>query len=124
MAVFDAYATIKSLHKAYRSGSLSPVEVVASHRAREDRLEGKLKAYVTRYSDEAHQQAKEAEQQFSSMLDTPPLAGILIALKDLVDMEGRITSGGSPERENRISASTAIIKNPFGTLKTSPETIH
>ncbi len=109
MAVFDAYATIKSLHKAYRSGSLSPVEVVASHRAREDRLEGKLKAYVTRYSDEAHQQAKEAEQQFSSMLDTPPLAGILIALKDLVDMEGRITSGGSPERENRISASTAII---------------
>ncbi len=109
MAVIDAYASIKFLHNAYRSGSLSPVQVVASHRSREERLEGKLKAYVTRYSEEAHQQAKEAEQQFASMHDAPPLAGILIALKDLVDIEGRITSGGSPERCNRISADTAII---------------
>lgn len=109
MTDFNPYMSIKSLHQNYRSGEISPVDVIEAHLAREDRLEDKLNAYVSRYSDEARVLAKKAEAGFSSSDSQPPLAGVLIALKDLVDMEGRITMGGSPERRTRISPSTAVI---------------
>jgi aspartyl-tRNA(Asn)/glutamyl-tRNA(Gln) amidotransferase subunit A len=110
MTKFDPYASIETLHRAYRSGEVSPVEVIDAHLKREDSLEGKLQAYVTRYSDEARTRAKDAEEQFRiSDGAPPPLAGVLIALKDIVDMEGRVTTGGSPEKRNRVSPGTAII---------------
>lgn len=109
MTVFDPYASIATLHRAYRSGEISPVEVIDTHLAREDRLEHKLMAYVTRYSDEAREMSQAAERAFGAGDGLPPLTGVPIALKDLVDMEGRIATGGSPERHDRISPSTAII---------------
>ena len=110
MTTFDPYASIKTLNRAYRSGELSPVEVIDAHLTREDRLEDKLMAYVTRYGDEARARAKDAEEQFRSNDGAaPPLTGVPIALKDIVDMEGRVTTGGSPEKRNRISPGTAII---------------
>ena len=109
MSETDPYATIAELHRAYRARELSPVDVIEANLAREDRLEPKLKAYVTRYSDEAREKAQVAARGFADGDDLPPLAGVSIALKDLVDMEGRVTSGGSPERERRVSPSTAII---------------
>lgn len=109
MADIDPYASIADLFRAYRSGALSPADVIDAQIAREDRLEPKLQAYVTRYSDEARDNAKAAAASFASGDALPPLAGIPIALKDLVDMKGRITTGGSPERRDRISPGTAVI---------------
>lgn len=109
MKEFDPYASIDALYRAYRKGDISPVEVVDGHLVREDRLEGKLKAYVTRYGDEAREKARAAEQAFRSSESLPPLTGVPIALKDLVDMEGRPTMGGSPERRGRVSPGTAVI---------------
>ena len=109
MSDIDPYATITDLFHAYRAREFSPVDVINAHRAREDRLEPQLKAYVTRYSDEAQEKAGSIAQTFDAVGDLPPLAGVPIALKDLVDMEGRVTSGGSPERAARVSPSTAVI---------------
>lgn len=109
MADIDPYASIADLFRAYRSGALSPADVIDAQITREDRLEPKLKAYVTRYSDEAREKAKTAAESFAKGDTLPPLAGIPIALKDLVDMEGRVTTGGSPEQRNRISPGTAVI---------------
>ncbi len=109
MSDIDPYATIADLFRAYRARELSAADVVEAHLAREDRLEPKLRAYVTRYSDEAREKARSIAQSFDAVGDLPVLAGVPIALKDLVDMEGRITSGGSPERAERVSPGTAVI---------------
>lgn len=109
MSDIDPYATIADLFRAYRARELSAADVVEAHLAREDRLEPKLRAYVTRYSDEAREKARSIAQSFDAVGDLPVLAGVPIALKDLVDMEGRITSGGSPERAERVSPGTAAI---------------
>ena len=109
MSDFDPYATITQLFRAYRDRDLSPVDVIEAHLERESRLEPKLKAYVTRYSDEAREKSRGAAQGLDAGDGMPPLAGVPIALKDLVDMEGRVTSGGSPERAKRVSPRTAAI---------------
>ncbi len=109
MSEIDPYATITDLFRAYRQRERSPVDVIEAQLAREDRLEPKLKAYVTRYSDEARAKARSIAQSFEAVGDLPVLAGVPIALKDLVDMEGRVTSGGSPARAERVSTSTAVI---------------
>ncbi|MDA7949498.1 MAG: amidase [Hyphomicrobiaceae bacterium] len=109
MSDINPYATITELCRGYRERKFSPADVIEAQQAREDRLEPKLHAYITRYSDEACEKARSIAQEFDAAGELPPLAGVPIALKDLIDMEGRVTSGGSPERASRVSPGTALI---------------
>ncbi|MDP3408907.1 amidase [Bosea sp. (in: a-proteobacteria)] len=88
---------------------LSPVDVVEALLARIERLEPKLRAFVDVYADDARLAAEGAEKAIRSGHAVGPLHGIPVALKDLVDLEGRITTGGSAHWRSRRSAVTATI---------------
>jgi aspartyl-tRNA(Asn)/glutamyl-tRNA(Gln) amidotransferase subunit A len=83
--------TLKELADAYRNKTLSPVEVTESY------LQN-LKVdstYLKLLTDRALVQAKHAEQLFSQGIDSSLLQGIPIALKDLLDTKGDVTTSGS-----------------------------
>src|SRR5262245_2715897 len=75
--------------KAHR---VSPVEIVAACLERIARLDGKLHAFVEVYDKEARLAAEAADKAIRSGHAIGPLHGIPIALKDLVELEGRIRS--------------------------------
>lgn len=88
---------------------LSPVDVVDALLRRIDRFEPKLQSFVEVYATDARLAAEGADKAIRSGHAVGPLHGVPVALKDLVDLEGRITTGGSAHWRQRRSTVTATI---------------
>jgi aspartyl-tRNA(Asn)/glutamyl-tRNA(Gln) amidotransferase subunit A len=91
------------------AGKLSPVDVVDALLARIRDHDQKLHAYVEVYGNEARLAAEAADKAIRSGHRVGPLHGIPVALKDLIEIEGRVTTGGSQAWHDRRSAYTATI---------------
>jgi aspartyl-tRNA(Asn)/glutamyl-tRNA(Gln) amidotransferase subunit A len=91
------------------AGRLSPVEVVDAVLSRIAAHDPKLHAYVEVYADDARLAAEAADKAIRSGHRIGPLHGIPVALKDLIEIEGRVTTGGSQVWHNRRSTYTATI---------------
>jgi aspartyl-tRNA(Asn)/glutamyl-tRNA(Gln) amidotransferase subunit A len=88
---------------------LSPVAIVEACLARIAALDGKLHAFVEVYEKEARLAAEAADKAIRSGHGIGPLHGIPIALKDLIEIEGRVTTGGSFVWRERRSPVTATL---------------
>ena len=108
-SVDPAFATVAELSAAFTRRALSPVEVVDALVARIDRLDPRLHAFIDVYPAEARLAAEAADRAIRSGHAVGPLHGVPIALKDLVDLEGRVTTGGSKVWAKRVSAVTATL---------------
>lgn len=86
--------SITQLSTAIQGNRLSPVEVVEAFLARIAKHDGKLHAFTEVFSAEARLAAQAAEKAIRSGHSLGPLHGIPIALKDLIDIEGRISTHG------------------------------
>jgi aspartyl-tRNA(Asn)/glutamyl-tRNA(Gln) amidotransferase subunit A len=110
MAGLDpAFAGVADLSAAFTRRALSPVDVVDALLARIEKLDPKLHAFVDVYAAEARLAAEAAEKAIRSGHSVGPLHGVPVALKDLVDLEGRVTTGGSKVWAKRVSAVTATL---------------
>ena len=91
------------------AGRLSPVDIVDAALARIAAADGKLHAFVEVYEKEARLVAEAADKAIRSGHRVGPLHGIPIALKDLIEIEGRVTTGGSQVWRERRSPYTATL---------------
>lgn len=99
--------TIHQLQKMLAKGEVSSVEITESVLARIDQVEDKVGAYITLDKDNALIQAAEADKQRSS--SNGALAGIPIALKDVVATKGLKTTCGSKIIESFIPPYDATL---------------
>ena len=74
---------------------LSPVDLVDAALARIRAADAKLHAFVEVYAENARLAAEAADKAIRSGHAIGPLHGIPIALKDLIEIDGRVTTGGS-----------------------------
>src|SRR3954453_8693772 len=88
---------------------LSPVDVVEAMLARIAAHDAKLHAFIDVYADDARLAAEAADKAIRSGHSVGPLHGVPIALKDLIDLEGRVTTGGSMAWRDRRSPATATL---------------
>src|SRR5712664_2346421 len=88
---------------------LSPVTVVEALLARIAAHNEKLHAFIDVYADDARLAAEAADKAIRSGHAVGPLHGVPIALKDLIDLEGRVTTGGSMVWRERRSPTTATL---------------
>ncbi len=103
------WATVAELSRAYGERTLSPVDVVDALLQRIRRRDAKLHAYIAVYEAEARLAAEAADKAMRSGHRVGPLHGVPIGLKDLVDLQGRVTTGGSKVWEKRVSPVTATL---------------
>ena len=101
--------SVSELAAGLAARSFSPVDVVEAHLARIASLDPRLHAFVEIYGAEARLAAEAAHKARQSGHGLGPLHGIPIAIKDLVEVEGRITTGGSLSRRNSVSAHNATL---------------
>ena len=91
---------------------VSPVEATAAYLERIEALNGKLHAYVTVTADIAMEAAAKAEQEIARGNYRGPMHGVPVAVKDQIQTEGILTTGGSPVFSNNIPTEDAtVIKN-------------
>ena len=91
------------------SRRLSPVEVTEAFLAKIAEYDPRLHAFIAVYGDEARLAAEAADKAIRSGHAVGPLHGVPIALKDLIDLEGRVTTGGSAVWRERRSTVTATL---------------
>jgi aspartyl-tRNA(Asn)/glutamyl-tRNA(Gln) amidotransferase subunit A len=103
------FATIREVGALYRSGRLSPVDLVRRCLERIEDAQPTLNAFVTVTADAALERARRAEAELRAGLDRGPLHGVPVAVKDLVDTAGtrttcasRILAGRVPDRDAAI----------------------
>ena len=93
----------------FQSGKVTPRDALELCLIRIDQLDDKLGAFEVVYEHEARQAADAATNAFDSGHRIGPFHGIPFALKDIIDLEGRITTGGSKVFEDRVSPATATV---------------
>jgi aspartyl-tRNA(Asn)/glutamyl-tRNA(Gln) amidotransferase subunit A len=109
MATLDpVWATAAQLSHAFGARTLSPVDAVEALLDRIARHPS-LHAFIALYDKEARLAAEAADKAIRSGHRVGPLHGVPMALKDLVDLEGRVTTGGSRHWANRVSPVTATV---------------
>ena len=108
-----AFATVTELSAAFVKQTLSPVDVVDALLVRIERMNPALHAFIDVYARDARLAAEAADRAIRSGHAVGPLHGVPVALKDLVDLEGRVTTGGSKVWEKRVSTVTATLARKF-----------
>jgi aspartyl-tRNA(Asn)/glutamyl-tRNA(Gln) amidotransferase subunit A len=110
MSTIDpVWATVAELSSAIGARTLSPVDVVDALLERIRRRNPRLHAFIAVYEADARLAAEGADRAIRSGHRIGPLHGVPIALKDLVDLAGRVTTGGSKVWANRVSPETATL---------------
>src|SRR6266567_3340785 len=82
---------------------LSPVTVVEALLTRIAAHNEKLHAFIDVYADDARLAAEAADKAIRSGHAVGPLHGVPIALKDLIEIEGRTVTGGTSIWRDRRS---------------------
>src|SRR5262245_66042901 len=77
-----AFMSAAETARAVRAKAVSPREVVEAYLARIERLDGRLRAYITVTADAALATARSAERALRAGEALGPLFGVPIAVKD------------------------------------------
>src|SRR5262249_46234221 len=90
-----AALTIHELAPLLERRAVSPVEVTAEMLARIDALDGRLRAFVTVWPEQALAEARAAEAAIGSGDYRGPLHGVPLSIKDNIAVAGWPTTNGS-----------------------------
>ena len=86
--------TIKDASRLLRLGAISAADLVTAHVERIERVDPHVKAYLRFTPELWEKQADEADRKIRQG-DAPPLAGIPLAVKDVLCVRGVETTAGS-----------------------------
>ena len=100
---------ISELNDAYTSGVTSPVDVVQRALARIEEHEPKLGAFEVVLANDSMEAAEAATRAMQNGHRIGPFHGVPFVLKDLIHVEGTITTGGANPHAKRVSTETAPI---------------
>ena len=103
------WMTAAELSRAYRDGALTPEIVVTALLDRIARYDGDINAFVSVDAEAALAQARQAGQDIAAGNWRGPLHGIPVALKDLIDMAGQVTSCHSRLMLDRVAECDATV---------------
>lgn len=104
-----AFQPAVQLARAIASRELRSEQLIEVCLERIARHDAKLHAFIAVYADDARAAAAAADRAIDAGHSVGPLHGVPVALKDLIDIEGRITTGGSKFWAQRVSPLTATL---------------
>ena len=107
--------TAVELGRKIREHEIRVVEATEASLAQIEKLEPQLNCYVTVAKEQALKQAKEVQKRIDDKTLTGPLAGVPMAMKDNMCLEGLPTTCSSKILENFVPTYTAeAVKRLIG----------
>ena len=97
------------LSQLLQSRKISPVELTQAYLEKIHQQDPKLHAFVEVYADDALMAARGAEATIQAGHSVGPLHGVPIALKDLIELQGKIVTGGSEALKSNRAKRTATL---------------
>lgn len=99
----------KSIARAVRDKTISAVEVVEAHLRRIDEVNPALNAVVQLSGDRALSEARQADAALASGDAVGPLHGVPMTIKDSLDTEGVVTTGGTKGRTGFVPEEDSTV---------------
>ncbi|MDQ2675570.1 MAG: amidase family protein, partial [Actinomycetota bacterium] len=110
-----AFAGITRLGEMVRAGDVTPTELVELYLDRIERLDPELNAYRVVLADRAREEAKRVEARLAAgEKGSMPLAGVPIAVKDVEDLEGEVTTWGTKGFDQPATADSEMVRRLRG----------
>ena len=103
------YSSATSIAQSIRDKEVSAAEVVQAHLDRIAEVNDKLNAVVHLCADRALEEAAEADAALARGDATGPLHGVPMTLKDSLDTEGVVTTGGTTGRRDFVPDRDATV---------------
>ena len=103
------YVSAVTLAKGIREKKWSAVEVVDAHLRRIEEVNPRLNAVVQSTADKARVEAREADESLAKGEVKGPLHGVPMTIKDSLDTQGVITTGGTKGRASFIPAEDSTV---------------
>jgi aspartyl-tRNA(Asn)/glutamyl-tRNA(Gln) amidotransferase subunit A len=100
---------VHQLAREIQQRKLSPVELVDAYLARIEAHEPRLHAFTEVFAQDARLAAQAADAAIRSGHSVGPLHGVPIALKDLIELEGKVVTGGCEAWSTRKATRTATL---------------
>jgi aspartyl-tRNA(Asn)/glutamyl-tRNA(Gln) amidotransferase subunit A len=104
-----AFEPVHRLRDRITQGEVTSVDIVEGYLDRIVRYDAKLHAYIEVYADDARMAAKAALDAMAAGHRMGPFHGIPVAVKDIVEIAGRVTTGGCKAWQDRRSPYTATL---------------
>jgi aspartyl-tRNA(Asn)/glutamyl-tRNA(Gln) amidotransferase subunit A len=104
-----AFRPVHELATDIAARRLTLVDLVDEYLARIERLDPRLRAFVSVNASHARLAAESADKAIRAGHAVGPLYGIPIAVKDLVEIEDKVAMGGSAAWRHRIAPRTATL---------------
>ena len=104
-----AFLSAADTADAVRSAEVTPTNAVRAYLERIDRLDSRLRAYITVTREEALDAARQVEWKLESDEDPGPLSGVPMAIKDQFWTDGILTSNGSRVYRDFVPTEDATI---------------
>ncbi len=101
--------TAHQLRDLLRKGEVSATDIVKSVLERIDEVEGKIKAYITITDDLALRSAEKVDELLAKGEELPDLAGIPVAIKDVICTKGVLTTCASKILYNFVPPYDATV---------------
>ena len=101
--------SIAELSSAFKNAELTPTDAVGAALEQIERHEPKMAAFEIVLADRAREAADAATKAIATGHRIGPFHGIPFALKDLVDVEGLVTTGGTDVMSDNMAKDTATI---------------
>ena len=86
-----------------------PVHLVKASLARIDALDRKLNSFLEVFREEALIAARDLEREIREGRYRGPLHGVPVGLKDLIDVKGKVTTGGSTILADNVATCDATL---------------
>jgi aspartyl-tRNA(Asn)/glutamyl-tRNA(Gln) amidotransferase subunit A len=104
-----AFLPVHRLSQELQARRLSPVDLTEAYLQRIAARDPKLHAFVEVYADDARLAAQGADAAIRAGHAVGPLHGIPIALKDLIEIDGKVVTGGCEVWRDRRATRTATL---------------
>ena len=103
------YSSAKAIAAAIREKEVSAVEVAQAHLDRIGEVNERLNAVVHLCAERALDEAREADAMLARGESKGPLHGVPMTLKDSLDTEGVVTTGGTTGRRDFVPEQDATV---------------
>lgn len=106
------YSSVRALAAAIKNGEISSEEVVRHHLERIEEVNPPLNAVVALRAERALEEARSADEKQAAGADLGALHGVPMTIKDSLDTEGLVSTGGTTGRTDFVPArdSTAVAR--------------
>ncbi len=101
--------TIKEIRQGLKKRKISAKEIAETFLSNIEKKDREIQAYLTTTKKLALEQAEKIDKKIAKKEELPPLAGIPIAIKDNILVEGQLCTAGSKILENYVASYDATV---------------